>query len=90
MDTECTEDDAKTESDPTAFAHRASNARRDTTAEWHPCGARRPGGVLGRHEHGGHGSEAAAEAEAVEDAAAAAAPISLAPLGGDGNATVTS
>ena len=65
-------------------------ATRDTTAEWHPCGARRPGGVLGRHEHGGHGSEAAAEAEAVEDAAAAAAPISLAPLGGDGNATVTS
>ena len=63
-------------------------ATRDTTAEWHPCGARRPGGVLGRHEHGGHGSEAAAEAEAVEDAAAA--PISLAPLGDDGNATVTS
>ena len=57
-------------------------ATRDTTAEWHPCGARRPGGVLGRHEHGGHGSEAAAEAET--------APISLAPLGGDGNATVTS
>ena len=79
MDTECTEDDAK-------LRLLMGPATRDTTAERHPCGARRPGGVLGRHEHGGHGSEAA-EDEAVEDAEAA--PISLAPLGG-GDATVTS